>query len=162
VEEIRMNHLLKQLKAASEQYDRYHVQDLGITCGQCIMLHYLLSQKPRVLYATDIHMTLGISKATISAILKSLKKKGYLIMEEDARDDRRKRLVLTEKALEMQPEIEAALRKRGESMCKGISKEELMITEQVLCRMLENLKQKTSDRRISRYDKNTVESSGGV
>lgn len=145
MEEIRINRLFKQLKAALEQYERYTIQDLDITSGQCIMLDYLLSQESEALYATDIHTAFGISKATISNILKSLRKKGYLVMEGDGQDDRRKRLVLTEKAYEMRQEINAVLRKRGEDMCKGIPRQELMITEQVLCRMLSNLKQKTSD-----------------
>lgn len=150
MEEIRINHLLKQLKAALEQYERYHVQDLDITSGQCIMLNYLLSQKSEVLYATDIHMAFGISKATVSAILKSLRKKGYLVMEGDGKDDRRKRLVLTEKAYGMQQEIETVLRKRGEDMCEGISRQELKATEQVLCRMLSNLRRKTNDSKEER------------
>ncbi|MDO4326253.1 MAG: MarR family transcriptional regulator [bacterium] len=145
MEEIRMNCLLKQIKAALEQYERSNPQEMDMTIGQCIMLNYLLNQDSRDLYATDIHVIFGISKATVSTILKSLKKKGYLLMEEDMQDDRRKRLVLTEKAYEMQQNVEEALRKRGEDMCRGISRQELEMTEQVLCRMLLNLRNKNSE-----------------
>lgn len=146
MEEFRINYLLKQLKAASEQYERSNAQGIDLTSGQCILLNYLLSQKSQELYAKDIHQTFGISKATVSTILKSLKKKGYLIMEEDAQDDRKKKLVLTKKAYEMGRQAEEFLRKRGEDMCRGISKQEQELTEQVLCRMLSNLKEKTGNK----------------
>lgn len=145
VEEFRIDYLLKQLKAALEHYERSNIQELDITSGQCIMLHYMFSQGDEDLYATDIHAAFGISRATISTILKSLKKKGYLVMEGDALDDRKKRLILTQKAYEKHEEVEELLRKRGEDMCRGISKQELQTTEQVLCRMLSNLKKGTSD-----------------
>lgn len=145
MEEIRINYLLKQLKASLEQYDRHHVHDLDITSGQCILLNYLMSRKQESLSSTDVHRAMGISKATVSNLLKSLRKKGYLIMEGDGQDDRRKRLILTEKAYDMQPQIEAALKKRGEDICEEIPGEELMVMEQVLDRMLSNLKQKISE-----------------
>ena len=146
MEEIRINCLLKQIKAALEQYERSNAKNLGITSGQCIMLNHLLSQDSKALYAKDIQKAFGISKATISTILKSLKKKGYLNTEGDIADDRKKRLVLTEKADEKQQEVEDFLKKRGEDMCRGISRQELQLTEQVLCRMLLNLKQTSADR----------------
>lgn len=142
MDEIRISCLLKQVKAALDRYGKENMEGLDITPSQCFMISYLLSVEKTDLYATDIYENLGISKASVSVLLKNLRKKNYLILEEDGQDDRRKKIILTEKAHEMSAQIEKSLKKREECLCRGISGEELGQLEKILLRMISNLKQK--------------------
>lgn len=142
MDEIRIGCLLKQIKAALDQYGKENMEELDITPSQCFMINYLLSVETSDLCATDIYENLGISRAAVSVLLKSLREKEYLTMEGDCQDDRRKKIFLTKKAHEMSRQIEKSLKKREECLCRGISEEELEQLEKILLRMIFNLKQK--------------------
>lgn len=153
MEEIRIGYLLKQLKVALEQKRKENMDDLDITPSQCFMLRYLLTQDGSRMYASDIYKALGISRVSVSVILNGLCKKGYLTMEDDFWDERRKKISLTKKAYETQEEIGRVLKKREEQMCEGISQEDIKLFEAVLNRMILNLKKKNGDLEEMRQDK---------
>lgn len=153
MEEIRIGYLLKQLKVALEQNRKENMDGLDITPSQCFMLRYLLTQDGSRMYASDIYKALGISRVSVSVTLNGLCKKGYLTMEDDFWDERRKKISLTKKAYETQEEIGRVLKKREEQMCEGISQEELKLFEAVLNRMILNLKKKNGDLEEMRQDK---------
>ena len=100
---------LKQLHLSLEQYGRTTMKDLDLSPTQSAVLHYLLAQKGQIVYAVDLHEILGISKSSVSSALKSLKQKGYLTTAGDPVDDRKKRIALTQKAMDMEQAIEASL-----------------------------------------------------
>lgn len=156
MDEIRIGCLLKQLKVALEQYRKENMDDLDITPSQCFMLRYLMTLDCSRTCAADIFKVLGISRVSVSVNLNNLRKKGYLTMEEDFRDERRKRITLTKKAWQMQGEIERILKKREDCLCEGIPQEDLKLFEDVLNRMILNLKKKSSESEVKQYDKDTV------
>ena len=130
---------LKQLNLALEQYGREQMKDMGITPTQGIVLHYLLSQKNRNVYAIDLHTALGISKSAISSTLKSLKQKGYVMMVENPTDDRKKQIVLTDKTFKAEKRIASSLTNQKEYLCRGISEQHMQQMEFILKTMLSNL-----------------------
>lgn len=132
--------LIKQLNISLDLYGREEMKHEDITPSQSFLLNYLLSRKIRELYATDIHGELGFSKATISSLLKALKQKGYLILEADPEDDRRKRIVLTEKAYKMEKRIEKAVKGQQLSLCREIPGRDLKTLELCLRQMLSNIR----------------------
>ena len=77
--------------------------------------------------------------AALSNILKRLRGGGYVRAETSQRDNRRKRLYGTEKALAARSELEQALRESCEAVYRGFSEEELCQLEALQKRMLENL-----------------------
>lgn len=156
MDEIRIGCLLKQMKVALEQNRKENMDDLDITPSQCFMLRYLLTLDRSEMYAADIFKRLGISRVSVSVILKGLRQKGYLTMEEDFRDERRKKISLTKKAYEAQGEIERVLKEREDCLCEGIPQEDLKLFEDVLNRMILNLKKKNSESEEKRYDKDAV------
>lgn len=138
--------LIKQLHTALEQSGREVLEQYGLTSSQGLLLDYLLTQKGAVLYATDLHLKSGISKSAISCALKELRKKGYLELTTEPADDRKKRIVLTDKARRAERQIEASLKKKQACLCREIPEPELQILENSLRTMLANLKQESKRR----------------
>lgn len=132
--------ILKQLSNSLDQYGREEMKHQDLTPSQSFILNYLLSQKGRELYATNIHMELGISKAAVSSLLKALRRNGYLRMESDPEDDRRKQITLSEKAYEVEKRIRESLKERQACLCRNISEQNLDMLETCLKRMIANIK----------------------
>lgn len=80
-----------------------------------------------------------VSKSTLSEVLSSLERKGYIVYARTSSDKRRKNVVLTQKG---QEHVERTVRIFGEfedRLIKGISEEDLLAIERVYHRMLLNL-----------------------
>lgn len=83
---------------------------------------------------------LGFSKATISATLKVLRKLGYINMQIDNDDNRRKKIILTERAQEVKPDVQQYVADFNRGICKGISGRELRSFEKTLSMVLQNMR----------------------
>lgn len=158
---IRIDHQLRQLNTYLNQYGKEHMKSLHMTSAQNMLLVYLLSEKKEKYCLTEISAELGLTKATVSAMLKALKKNGYLEISADHADERKKKIVLTDRALEKEEEIKECLRIRTERMLEGITDRELQSLEEILDKMIKNLKT-VSIKRRQPYDKNTVSSSKAI
>ena len=148
--------LVKQLHAALEQCAKEQLECWSLSPSQGLILGYLFSKKEKSNYSIDLHAHLGVSKSAISSGLKKLRQSGFILLMENPDDDRKKRIVLTDKALELQKAIDESLLKRDELLCSGIPEEDLERTRQCLLAMRENLK-KENERRI-KHGKNLVSS----
>ena len=81
--------LLRQLNLQLEQCGRAQMQPLGLSTSEGLTLCYLLRHGESDLCAARLHERLGVSKAALSATLKSLCRKGYLETEVFPDDDRK-------------------------------------------------------------------------
>lgn len=140
--------LLRQLNQYLEQRGRVQMQLLGLSTSEGLTLCYLLRHKGGDLCAAQLHERLGVSKAALSATLKSLCRKGYLEMEVFPDDDRKKRIIPTSKALELHRRIDERMLEHSAKLCRGIPPQDLEVTGHVLDTMLCNLKQTTTGRKI--------------
>ena len=100
---------LKQLHISLEQYGRLQMKEMELSPTQGIVLQYLLSAGQEPIYAVDLHEALGVSKSTISATLTALREKGYVQLEGNPEDDRKKQILLTDKAVAMGEKLDASL-----------------------------------------------------
>ena len=132
--------LLKQLNLSLDQYRKERMKNMDISPSESLALDYLLSQKSHTLYATELHEKFGISKSTISTTLKGLKRKGYLKTVVNPQDDRKKQIILTDKAYEMEQRINAGLWEQQEYLCREISQQQMEILKTGLNIMLQNIK----------------------
>lgn len=140
--------LIKQLNISLDQYGKEDMKSADITRSQSFFLSHLLSKNSRSLYATSLHVESGISKAAISSTLKALKQNGYIIMEADPEDDRKKQIILTEKAYEEERQIQAHLDRQQACLCEGISQHDLRILKNSLNKMISNLKSEYARRNV--------------
>ena len=70
-----------------------------MTGVQVYFLVYILRHHPQGTYLTELCREIGVSKSTLSALIKKLREKGYLHFHEDPDDVRKKKVLPTEKLL---------------------------------------------------------------
>lgn len=78
---------------------------------QVYFLVYILRQHPRGTYITEMCRETGLSKATLSVLVKKMREKGYLCFVEEPEDIRKKKVIPTEK---LAAEREELLEKAGQ------------------------------------------------
>ena len=70
-----------------------------MTGVQVYLLVYILRHHANGTYLTELCREIGVSKPTLSALIKKLREKGYLNLREDPDDIRKKKVLPTEKLL---------------------------------------------------------------
>ena len=80
------------------------------------------------------------SKATVCAALKGLRRWGYIEMQMDDQDHRRKQIVLTERARAAETDIKQYISAFHRALCAGIPEEDLRDFEKTLRMILQNVK----------------------
>lgn len=133
--------LIKEVHISMEQYGRTAMKTQDITFAEASVLFCLLEHSSDNFCSRDIYGVFRVSKATVSAILKNLRKKGYLEMTALPEDERRKQITLTDKAYRAREKIQESLEHRSALMCRGIPPEEIAVTKECLKKILNNLKQ---------------------
>ena len=86
----------------------------------------------------------GFSKATVCATLKKLRKGGFVRMQTDDADNRRKEISLTQEAWQLEPYITQYISELDRTLCAGISSKDLKTMEQSLQVILQNTKNSES------------------
>ena len=94
--------MFKQLSISLEQYQKSNMQSLDISPAQALILSYLLTKKDSLPVAANMQEELGISRATISMHLKKLRQLGYIQTEDVSADNRKKEIMLTRKAYDIE------------------------------------------------------------
>ncbi|WP_104805203.1 MarR family winged helix-turn-helix transcriptional regulator [Blautia marasmi] len=133
--------LLKKLNLAMESIGNAMMVKHGMSASQCNVLGYLTDHEEQDICARDLHISLGLSKANVSSLLKKLKNGGYISFASDSLDERLKHIHLTKKADELKGEIEQGFRDLEGCMYQGFTEGEKLLLTELLGRMLKNLKQ---------------------
>lgn len=79
--------------------------DEEVSGTQVYFLVYLLRHHPQGTYLTELSREIGLSKSTLSALIKRLRKSGYLCFGKTPGDVRKKQVCPTEKLLAEQEEF---------------------------------------------------------
>ena len=101
-EELRaseMIYLLKKININLEICLEKKLKGSGMSGTQVYFLVYILRQHPRGTYITEMCRETGLSKATLSVLVKKMREKGYLCFVEEPEDIRKKKVIPTEKLL---------------------------------------------------------------
>lgn len=132
--------LLKQLDIHVRMFGAKGRADKEISLSQLLLLDQLFAmEQEQEIFSKELGQRAGLSRATVSHMLKRLKRNGYLEMAPDEKDNRRKRIVLTPKAHRARRQVRRAVRRLAACLCRGIPEEELNRTKDTLQRMLQNL-----------------------
>lgn len=132
---------IRQISAAMESHCRVMNDRGDITPMQCFCIMYIQENKGKDFCSTDLCDILGTSRASVSLLLKGLKKKGYLTMNSVEGDDRKKQLELTPKAVEFAALVKNDMECLDKAIYNGISPEDVLIINSGLKTMLANLKE---------------------
>lgn len=111
----------------------------GLTAAQAQVLAYVLEHSEQGVCATEIYRVLGLSKPSISTLVKKLKGKGYVYTENAENDDRQKLIFATPQGQALGKSIGQTLAQLQSKICSGLKTEELRALQSVQHKMLLNV-----------------------
>lgn len=111
------NIVVKRRNAKAAEY--------GLTSGQTQILVFLLKNKDREINQLDLQNDMLLTHQTVTGILNLLEKKGFIRRESSEIDRRRKRVMLTDKALKLETAIQKVAYEFEAMLVKNMSEEEI-------------------------------------
>ena len=102
-------------------------------------LHFLLAHTKIDIFQKDIEEEFGLRPPTATALLKELEQRGLIRKEPVPYDARKKKIVVTEEALQYKDCVLKGLEELTQKLTAGISDEEMQVFFSVTDKMLKNL-----------------------
>ena len=102
-------------------------------------LHFLLAHTKIDIFQKDIEEEFGLRPPTATALLKELEQRGLIRKEPVPHDARKKKIVVTEEALQYKDCVLKGLEELNQKLTAGISDEEMQVFFSVTDKMLKNL-----------------------
>lgn len=119
------------------------VAKYGITGVQAGMIQFIFEKsRKKDIFAKDIEKKFDIRRASIAGILQNMEKNGLIKRETIDNDARLRRIVLTNKALDIRKEVEKSIKKVEKQAVQGLTKEETENYIELTKKMSENLEEK--------------------
>lgn len=112
------------------------------TPTQMQVVGYILENIDREIYQKDLENVLNLRRATVSGVLQSMEKKGFIERIVDEKDTRTKKIILQKKAKEMFEKNQKQLDELEKVAIKDISKEDLNVFSKVIAKMMNNIENK--------------------
>lgn len=134
--------ILKSIKKLNMDIDNALNESINmynLTASQCDILRYLIIHKDEKVCSTDIHSKLGISRASVSVTLKKLRNGNFIVFKSVPYDERVKYILLTEKAVKIQENIEKCFNNLIGAIYKDFSEEEKDKLYILIKKMIENV-----------------------
>ena len=129
---VLSNRIKRRMRVAAEA--------LGITDTQGRVLQYIWEEsEKREVFQKDIEDEFDIRRSSVTQIIQLLERDGLIVRESVQRDARLKKLVLTEKAIEIQKVMNGKVRELEAEMQKDISPEEKELFLKILCKIRTNV-----------------------
>ena len=115
--------------------------ELGDMKGpQSMALGYLIRASAQdEIYVKDLEKYMKIRKSTASELVSRLEKNGYVKTEKSQKDDRLKRLIVTEEGHAAHDRILQLLQEIDDRLVEGLSKEEVDTFVNLLNRLIQNM-----------------------
>lgn len=102
---------------------------------------YFYENADKDIFQKDFEEKFSIRGSTASRILKTMEQKGYIERVSVKNDARLKKIVLTEKAVEIHQKIMKEIENREKRLRKGVSDEELKIFFEVMQKFSNNMEE---------------------
>ncbi len=112
----------------------------SISHVQADILRFLYKNRNKTIYQSDIEKEMKVRRSTISGILKTMEKNGFITKIDSVGDARKKEIILTDKTMEKHKEIEKKVASFEKRLLKGISCEQKKAFFNVIDKLKENLK----------------------
>lgn len=120
---------------------------------------YILRHHPKGTFLTELCHEIGVSKPTLSVLIKKLKQKGYLSLEENPEDIRKKKVIPTAKLLEEGKDFLRQADQMESDICSVLNPQEKTQLQSLAQKVLEQmvkLEQKETDRRYFKREKSVA------
>ena len=112
---------------------------LGLTASQGYVLIYILEHASQGISSTQLHRKLGVSRATVSGLLKKLRTKGYLEFQDCEHDNRLKMIFVTKQGTELREILKQNIMRASGVIFADFSKNEVETMNELQQKILENL-----------------------
>ena len=116
------------------------VQSLGLTGIQSRVIHYLLvkcAEGP--VYQRDVESAFGVSRSTVTGMLQQMERDGLIRRESVESDARLKSLIPTQKAIELDAQVNDCLYQAEQCLTQGLSEAQLAAFKRAAAQMSANL-----------------------
>lgn len=126
-EEFREEELLFLMKKINIDLEARLEKELrkpDMSGTQVYFLVYILRHHPKGTYITELCHEIGISKATLSVLVKKLREKGYLCFRENPGDVQKKKVLPTEKLSAESGELLRQAERMESEICSGLDRVE--------------------------------------
>ena len=128
---------VKRINIAIETYMNECLATTDLTAAQGNVLFYVLEHAGA--HSTQIHKQLGISRGTVSGLIKKLREKGYVCFSSCDTDDRQKPILVTEKAKALRDALSGWQQELDGMIFQDFSQEEQAALNLLLQKMLHNI-----------------------
>lgn len=131
---------IKMLNTAIERMMNQEMSDLGLTYTQTTVIAYLIENQDKEVCQKDVEYNLGLTHPTVSSILTRMEKNGLICTAALASDHRYKRIILTEKALNLKAQVSSKYQSFKKKLFEGVSPAQRELMSETMQMMLENIK----------------------
>ena len=141
--------MMKKISRNMSAQMELSLKDKSITGVQVYFMVYILRHHPKGTYLTELCREIGVSKATLSALIKKMREKGYLYFLEDPDDVRKKKVLPTEKLVKDGNRFIQKADQMESEICSGLDRQEkiqLMNLEEKLLTQLSRMEQNEKNR----------------
>lgn len=104
-------------------------------------ISYFYENMDNDIFQKDFENHFSIRPSTASKILKTMEQKGYINRVAVESDARLKRIVLTDKAIELHKNVISEISKREKRMRKGLDEKQIQIFFDVMEKLCENMEE---------------------
>lgn len=133
----RMIHILSHQLRRQIDISTAH---LGVTGVQGRVLHFVIdNSKDRDIFQKDVEEAFRLRCSTATGTLQLMERNGLIRREYVDYDARLKRIIVTERGLEVQAQVEQCIQETEARLTEGICKEELEQFFELAARMSKNL-----------------------
>jgi MarR family multiple gene transcriptional regulator MgrA len=130
---------IKRISNALDRRRNADMEDMELTSTQGWLLGYLTRHRDRLFTPGDLVRQFGLTHATVSGILQRLEAKGFITIEADDADHRRRCIRLTEKALDCHQNILRHIAETEAMLGAGLTAEEHAALLRLLNRVIAGL-----------------------
>ena len=133
-------HMLSRLLKRNTDIE---VTKYGITGVQSAMIGFIYEKsKKKDVFAKDIEKEFELRRASTAGLLQNMEKNGLIKREMVGNDARLRKIVLTEKALELRKKLNKSIKNIENKMQEGLTKEEVEKYLELTKKMAKNLERR--------------------
>ena len=133
-----IGYIIKKISVSQKAGMDASLSAYNLTSSQLHVL-FLLDRSGGEMTQKTLEEALGVSHPTVVGLVSRLEKQGFITTETDSDDRRHKKILPTEKALNLKEELSRARRENERKMTSGFSDKELKQLNEYLQRIYANI-----------------------
>ncbi len=119
------------------------VAKYGLTGVQSVIMGFIYEKsRKKDVFAKDIEKEFDLRRASTAGIIQNMEKNGLVKRELVGNDARLRKIVLTEKALELRKKLDKSIKNMEKKMQEGLTKEEIEKYLELTKKMANNLERR--------------------